>query len=179
MDGTGVGACVEKANDLLHTTRIHATQPAIDFLSREYEPYQMDWRLLKDQEPLPCGGVLTSFNVGSRDEVWFRLDWPGHSLAYVTDTTAKPDAVYIDHIRGVNVLLHDGCGPNHLAALMSAIHHSSVSAAAEVAASAQVGRLILVHKHPVETWSIDDDVGAARAIFPSIERGKDGMEIEF
>ncbi|HOT62947.1 MAG TPA: hypothetical protein PLU93_08795, partial [Treponemataceae bacterium] len=46
-------------------------------------------------EPLPAGGQLTHFPLahqgGSRG---FRLDWPGHSMAYVTDTTATPDADY-------------------------------------------------------------------------------------
>lgn len=179
VDGTGVGACVEKANDLLHTTRIHATQTAIDFLAKEYEPYGMDWHILKDQEPLPCGGVLTAFKVGSRDEVGFRLDWPGHSLAYVTDTTAKQNAVYIEHIRGVNVLLHEGNGPDRLAELMQHINHSHVAAVAEIAAQAQVGRLILVHKNPIASWSIDADLDAARAVFPATEIGTDGMEVDF
>ena len=34
--------------------------------------------------------------------IGLRLDWPGHSMAYVTDTTATVDAQYIEAIRGVD-----------------------------------------------------------------------------
>jgi len=179
VNETNLGDIDAKANHILHTTRIHATQPALDFLAKQYEPYQMDWHLLQSQESLPCGGRLTSFSVGNQDEVGFRLDWPGHSLAYVTDTIAKPDAPYVENIRGVNVLLHECNGPNRLAKLMVNIHHSYTLAVTQVAALAQVGRLILVHKNPIEQWSIDEDLEAGRAIFPSTEIGMDGMEIEF
>jgi ribonuclease Z len=38
---------------------------------------------------------------------------------------------------------------------------------------------ILVHRNPIEQWSIDADLDTARAAFPSIEIGVDGMEIDF
>ena len=166
------------ANQRLHSARIHATQSTIDFLAKEYEPFHMDFHLLKDEESLPCGGKLTSFGVGHAEEVGFRLDWPGHSLAYVTDTSARPDSPYIEMIRGVDLLVHECNGPDRTAGLMLMINHSYTAAVAQVAAQAQVGRLILVHKNPLR-WSLEEDLEGARAIFPFIEVGEDGMEIEF
>jgi len=179
VDETNIGDIGIKSNHLLHTTRIHAAQPALDFLTKEYEPFQMDWHLMKDQEPLAKGGTITSFNLGNHDEIGFRLDWPGHSMAYVTDTIAKPDAPYIEHIREVDLLVHECNGPERLAKLMVQVGHSSTLAVVRLAAAAQVGRLVLVHKNPIAEWAIDEDLDAARAIFPATEIGMDGMEIDF
>ena len=179
VDETNIREIVGKANQRLHSARVHATQAAIDSLSREYEPYRLDWRLLSPCEPLPGGGTITSFNLDGRDETGFRLDWPGHSLAYVTDTSARPDAPYLEYIRGVNVLLHECNGPDSLKALNETVHHSTTSAVAGLAAAAHVGRLILVHRNPIAAWGIDGDLKPARGIFPSIEIGADEMEIDF
>jgi phosphoribosyl 1,2-cyclic phosphodiesterase len=52
---------------------------------------------------VPNGGTLTPFPMQHPGgSLGFRLDWPGHSLAYVTDTTAAIDAAYIDKIRDVD-----------------------------------------------------------------------------
>ena len=46
--------------------------------------------------PLPAGGKLEHFPlVHPGGSLGFRLDWPGHSMAYVTDTTAALDASYV------------------------------------------------------------------------------------
>jgi ribonuclease Z len=179
VDETTIGNIGSQANQRLHSTRIHAAQPAIDFLFRAYEPYHMDWHLMKSPEPLPNGGQITAFEVGNIDEIGFRLDWPGHSMAYVTDTVARPDAPYLQQIHGVDLLVHDCNGPERLAKLMTRARHSTTLAVARVAAQAQAGRLVLVHKNPIPAWSIDEDLDSARAIFPAIEIGFDGMEIDF
>lgn len=170
---------VEQANRRMHATRVHATQTALVELTPKFAPSQFDWRVLQTEERLPCGGKLTSFNLGHHDEVGFRLDWPGHSLAYVTDTIARPDAVYLEPIRGVDLLVHECNGPNRLAQMMTNIGHSYTAAVAEVAAQVEAKRLVLVHKCPVQEWSVDEDMESARVIFPAVEIGNDGMEIEF
>lgn len=175
---SSISSIVDRANQRLHAVRVHGTQPALDFAQKRLEPYGMDWRLLSGPVTLPQGGTLTYFDVGHNDEVGFRLDWPGHSLAYVTDTTARPDSGYIEHIRGVDLLLHDCNGPDRMTGLTTHIGHSVTSAVARVAALAQVKRLILIHKNPLG-WSLEEDLPAARNIFPSIEIGQDGMEVEF
>ena len=135
---------------------------------------------LADEVPLAGGGRLTHFPLahpgGSRG---FRLDWPGHSLAYVTDTTAADDAPYLPHIRGVDLLLHE-CyfrdGQEQWAQLTG---HSCTSSVAQLAAQAGVRRLVLIHINPAATE--DDPVGLdrAQAIFPGTELGHDRMEIDF
>lgn len=132
----------------------------------------------KGRNLCPRGGRLSFFLAGEGDEIGFRLDWPGHSLAYVTDAVAREDAHYIDSIRGVDVLLHDCNGPDRTAALMERISHSSTSAVARLAAQAQVKRVYLVHHNPLG-WSIEEDLVEARKIFPGIQIGRDGMEVEF
>lgn len=117
--------------------------------------------------------------MGQGVEVGFRCDWPGHSLAYVTDTPGGPDAPYLEYIRGVDVLLHDCYGPDRLSGLVTRVHHSYTSAVAALAARANVGRVILVHKSPLAEWGVEDDLPAARAVFKNIEIGQDSAVITF
>jgi ribonuclease BN (tRNA processing enzyme) len=110
--------------------------------------------------------------------VGYRLDWPGHSLAYVTDTTAAADSAYIEAIRGVDVLLHE-CNfrdSEHEWAVKTG--HSSTSLVAQVAARAGVGRLVLVHLNPLGDPADPVDLATARQIFPKTELSHDGMALE-
>lgn len=167
-----------RANALFDAVHIHATPATLAEL-RDRFPQNHDWRLLQGREPLRGGGTLTPFVLDPAcEEVGFRLDWPGHSLAYVTDTIACPDAPYVQEITGVDLLLHECNGPDRLAGFMSQIHHSHTSAVAQVAARARVKRLILIHKNPIGL-SLAEDLPAARAIFPALEIGEDGMILTF
>ncbi len=109
----------------------------------------------------------------------FRLDWPGHSLAYVTDTIARPGADYIERIRGVDLLLHECYFPDDLRELAEKTGHSWTTPVAEVARAADVGRLILVHVNPLAVDADPLGLPAARAIFPRTEIGRDRMEVDF
>jgi ribonuclease Z len=111
--------------------------------------------------------------------IGFRLDWPGHSMAYVTDTTATPDAPYVQHIRGVDLLVHECYFPDAQADWARLTGHSHTTPVAKVAREAGVGRLLLTHINPLATE--DDPIGleVARAIFPKTELGYDGMALAF
>jgi ribonuclease BN (tRNA processing enzyme) len=111
--------------------------------------------------------------------VGYRLDWPGHSLAYITDTIAAPGAKYIEMLRGVDLLIHECYFRDGMEGWASQTGHSSTSAVARVAAEAGVGRLVLVHLNPRS--DADDPIGveAAQGIFPHTEIGHDRLEIEF
>lgn len=111
--------------------------------------------------------------------VGYRLDWPDRSMAYVTDTTASPDAPYIEAIRGVDLLVHECYFPDAHADWAKTTGHSHTSAVAEAACRANVGRLVLVHLDPAS--DTDDPIGldVARSIFPRTDIGEDRMEIEF
>ncbi len=127
---------------------------------------------------LPNSGTLRHFALEHPGgSIGFRLDWPGRSLAYVTDTTASADATYWKHIRGVDLLLHECYLPDSQVEFARKTGHSVVTPVAELARRAEVGRLILLHVNPLDTS--DDPVGldAARAIFPATTLAEDGMEI--
>ena len=129
---------------------------------------------------LSGGGQLTHFPLKHRGgSVGYRLDWPDHSMAYVTDTTASVDAAYVESIHGVDLLLHECYFDDSQAALAEKTGHSTTSRVAEVARQAQVGRLVLVHMNPQD--ESDDPVGldVARAIFERTELGEDEAVYEF
>jgi ribonuclease BN (tRNA processing enzyme) len=132
--------------------------------------------------PVPLGGrgrlsYFPLFHQGG--SIGFRLDWPGHSMAYVTDTTADASAEYVARIRGVDLLVHECYFPDAHADWARQTGHSHTTPVAEVARVAGVGRLVLVHLDPLATE--DDPIGldAARAVFPNTELGCDLMTVEF
>jgi ribonuclease BN (tRNA processing enzyme) len=143
----------------------------------------IEWRPLPMFGPVPLAGdgTLTSFAlVHPGGSTGFRLDWPGKSLAYVTDTVAAPEASYLDAIRGVDLLLHecnyDDDTTDDFARLTG---HSRTSEVAHVAKAAGVNRLVLIHLAP--HLSAVDPVGldTARKIFPNTDVAEDLKAIEF
>jgi ribonuclease BN (tRNA processing enzyme) len=129
---------------------------------------------------LPDGGMLKTFRLkhpGS--SLGFRLDWPGHSLGYVTDTTASADASYIDEIRGVDLLIHEAYFAADANNLPEVTGHSSLPHVVQVAAAAQVRRLVLVHIDPKMPDDSRYDLTAARRVFANTQLGTDCMEVEF
>jgi ribonuclease BN (tRNA processing enzyme) len=130
--------------------------------------------------PLAGGGMLRYFPLDHPGgSVGYRLDWPGHSLAYVTDTTASPDADYLEQIRGVDLLIHECYFPDRLHEIAVKTGHSTTSNVAEVARRAEAGRLLLVHMNPLDESDDPIDIATARKIFPRTELGEDGAVIEF
>jgi ribonuclease Z len=111
--------------------------------------------------------------------VGFRLDWPDRSLAYVTDTTANPQAAYIERIRGVDLLVHEAYFADDAGDLPKITGHSCLVPVAEVAARAQVGRLVLVHLDPRREGQESFDLEAARQRFEHTQIGDDRLELEF
>lgn len=138
-----------------------------------------EYRPLTEPVTLADGSRLSYFPLRHPGgSVGFRIDWPGRSLAYVTDTTASAQADYIEHIRGVDLLIHECYFPDGMEALAEKTGHSCATPVAEVAKAAGVKRLLLVHVNPL---SLDDDpIGLARvrAVFADAEIGFDGMEVE-
>jgi ribonuclease Z len=137
-------------------------------------------RPLAPQVSLPRGGRLSHFPLQHPGgAVGFRLDWPGHSLAYVTDTTATSDANYLPAIAGVDLLLHECYFPDSMEQMASLTGHSVTTPVARLAGDAGVGRLVLVHVNPLAEEEDPLNLDAARAIFPRTTLGQDLMEIDF
>jgi ribonuclease Z len=163
-----------------HEMRVHAAEPILPALQARYPGGLVRWMALQPTEPVPGAGKLTSFPVdhGRTPHTFgFRLDWPGRSLAYVTDCIADPAAPYVDIIRNVDVLLHECYMPDREADFARIIGHSNTTPVAQVAAKAGVGHLVFIHLDSMRAYEPELDV--ARRIFPATDVASDGMEIEF
>ena len=135
---------------------------------------------LKAVEALNGGARLISFPVEHTVTCYgFRLDKPGGSLAYVTDTYGEPDAGYVEKIRGVDVLLHECTVSDDDPEFARRAGHSHITPVAQLAAEAQVGRLILIHLSTMRPETGEPELKHAIPIFPRTEVAFDGMEIEF
>ncbi len=140
----------------------------------------IDWRPLEREVPLRDGGVLRSFPLTHPGgAVGYRLDWPGRSLAYVTDTTAGSGIEYREHIRGVDVLVHECYFTDDWGPWAEKTGHSCLTPVARLAAEAQVGRLVLVHTNPLERSMEPLPLDEVKNIFPRIEIGFDDQQIDF
>lgn len=143
-------------------------------------PLPCEYRELAERVPLAGGGVLRHFPLNHPGgAVGFRLDWPGHSLAYVTDTTAAPDAEYVAAINGVDLLIHECYFADEHREQAVLTGHSHTTPVAQVARAAKVGRLVLMHMNPMINIADPIRLEVARAIFPATDLGYDRMELEF
>ena len=77
------------------------------------------------------------------------MDWPGLSLAYVTDTTATPQSEYWREIQGVDWLIHECNFSDDWVDLAIKTGHSWSTAVLEGVAKAGIPRLILAHINPL------------------------------
>lgn len=141
---------------------------------------KFETRELAAEVPLPGGGRLTHFPLRHPGgSVGFRLDWPGRSLAYVTDTTARSDADYLEKIRGVDLLVHECHFADGWEEQAELTGHSCLTPTVELAAAAEVGRLVLTHINPLADPRCPLDLASARAIFSEVTIAEDNMAIEF
>ena len=130
--------------------------------------------------PLHDGGSLTYFPLQHPGgSLGFRLNWPDRSMAYVTDTTATAGAAYIEHIRGVDVLVHESYFPTDKNNLRAITGHSALADVVALADKAQVGRLVLAHINPLCESDAAFDLDSVRSTFKNIEVARDEMELEF
>jgi len=123
------------------------------------------------------GGVLTHFPLTHPGgSLGFRIDWPGRSLAYITDTIT--DGRYLDFINGVDLLIHECYFPDEREEWARTTGHSCTSAVAHAARAAGVGRLVLVHVDPQQDTDDPINVPVARRIFPATELATDLLSLE-
>jgi len=173
--------------DVLQRTSVHGDAAKLDAV-REHlfadaifpvpPPYHFE--PLTGQCELPGGGRLTHFPLKHPGGcLGYRLDWPGHSLGYVTDTMASAGADYIEKIRRVDLLLHEAYFAEEGTDLPEITGHSSLLPVPKLASAAEVGRLVLVHTDPRSDSDNCYDLAAARGFFPNTEMGCDCMELEF
>ena len=139
-----------------------------------------DTKVLQPRSLLADGAVLTHFPLKHPGgSVGYRVDWPDRSLAYVTDTVAAADAEYVEKIRGVDLLIHECNFGDDQPDLAELTGHSCVTPVAEVAAAAEVGRVVLVHVNSLLEKDADLDLTSPRQIFANLEIGVDRMQLDF
>lgn len=137
-----------------------------------------EYRELPETVTLRDGAILTHIPLRHPGgSTGFRIDWPGKSLAYITDTTTGPD--YLEFIRDVDVLIHECYFPDSMAEWSKKSGHSNTSPVAQLARDANVGRLFLIHIDPQHSEADPIGIEAARRIFPATEIAEDLLEIEF
>jgi ribonuclease BN (tRNA processing enzyme) len=143
-------------------------------------PLPCEWHPLA-AGPLQVGAArVTHFPlVHTGGSIGYRLDFPGRSLAYITDTTAAADAPYVSQLAGVDLLVHECNFPDGQEAWAAKTGHSCATPVAQIASAARAKRLILTHLDPLGETTHPIDLAAMRKIFPATELGRDGMEIEW
>lgn len=139
-----------------------------------------DWVPLESELAVGAGGKLSFFPLQHPGgAIGYRIDWPDRSLAFVTDTTADPEADYVRAIQGVDLLVHECNFADGWEEQAQLTGHSCTTPVAEVARRAKVGRLVLSHLNPLITAADPVGLATARAIFPNTEIARDNMRIDF
>ncbi|MFT5301458.1 MAG: ribonuclease Z [Mariniblastus sp.] len=108
----------------------------------------------------------------------FRIDWPDRNLAYITDTTARLDADYVNEIRDVDTLIHECYFPDGWEEKAELTGHSCLTPVAEVAAQANAGRVLLVHVNPLDEAENPLDLDSVSKIYSTIEVATDQLVID-
>ncbi len=130
--------------------------------------------------PIPGGGTLRTFPLEHPGGcLGFRLDWPSTSMAYVTDTTAHPQAPYIEHIQEVRLLIHECYFPDGCEELASLTGHSCLTPVAQVAAASRAQRTALVHLTPLDESDSLLDLNQVESICSTLYIPEDGEVISF
>ena len=117
----------------------------------------------------------------------YRISWRGKSVVYATDTEGYVgmDRKLVAFARDADVLIHDAqYSEEHYHGMLAGFPstqgygHSTAMMAAEVAASAETGELVLFHHDPAYTddWVAAQEA-AAKNLFPDSRAAFEGMEI--
>jgi ribonuclease BN (tRNA processing enzyme) len=97
-----------------------------------------------------CGAQLNWFRLDHPGgSVGYRLDWPDTSLAYVTDTTCRPDSDYWVLIDEVEYLVHECNFTDDQSEFAVVTGHSWPSAVFQKAVKHRIKNLWLTHMNPL------------------------------
>ncbi|MDZ4848138.1 MAG: ribonuclease Z [Pirellulaceae bacterium] len=114
----------------------------------------IEWIVIEDQptEMEICGAKVHWFPLEHPGgSVGYRIEWPNLSLAYVTDTTSRPNSAYWPLVKGVDWLVHECNFRDEEQRFAELTGHSWGSAVIQGAAAARISRLILTHLNPLAT----------------------------
>ena len=108
----------------------------------------------------------------------FVLNYHSKKIAYVTDTTAKKDAAYLDHIKEVDLLIHECNFPDGKEEFAQLTGHSCLTPVAHVANQANAGRVMLVHINPLDESDDPLNLESVKTIYSNIEIAEDQQTID-
>ena len=146
---------IDTIKNHLYSEQLFPVKPNFEFRELSDEPYE-----------LLDGSAVTTFPLTHPGGCnGYRVDWPDRSLAYVTDTTASPDAEYIKAIDGVTTLVHECYFPDGWEDRAEMTGHSCLTPVAQVAAAADAGSLYLVHINPLNEDDAPLDLDSVSQIF--------------
>jgi len=148
-DGVGFGAAFD---DLM--------RPPFFPVTRQDLPGEISFFTLAEGVHEIAGAKVTALEVPHTDTTFgYRVERDGFSIAYVSDHQQPIDGVSVEPsvlelCRGVDVLIHDAQFTPEEFACKSTWGHCTVDYAVRVAATAEVGQLVLFHHDP----SHDDEM---------------------
>lgn len=128
-------------------------------------PKQLEFQPLEELDcpyRLPNGATIEWFPMehpgGSHG---FRLEFAGRSLAYVTDTVARPQAAYVQQVQGVDLLLHECYFTDEHRELAEKTGHSWLSAVTDIVRRVGARQTALIHLNPLaETLQMNMQLSA-------------------
>jgi ribonuclease Z len=174
LEGGPAEATVHGAADKLSSIREHLFHPD---LFPAMPP--IVWQPLDGPRALPAGALLRYWpQAHPGGSLGYRIDWSGRSFALVTDTRAASTASYLEHIRGVDLLIHECNFRDDQADLAALTGHSCETAVAELARQAGVGRLVLTHVDPTANEAVFPALPRLRGIFRETTVAHDLLELE-
>lgn len=146
--GKDVKAHVVGMPSKLKAVEEHLFQEDLFPVSPPYQKIELD----QDVPGLPEGVRWKSFPViHPGGAVGYRFQFPdGKSIAYVTDTTAKPGADYLEHIQDVDLLIHECYFKDGLEDRAELTGHSCLTPVLEIAKAANAKKVALVHLNPID-----------------------------
>lgn len=174
----------------VRATPLHHRVPAYAYrVDQKPRPGRFDVERAREME-IPPGPVYAALKRGETVtlEDGRRIDGtelcgperPGASIVYCTDTMFCEEAVEL--ARGADLLIHESTFSHAEADMAFQRQHSTSTMAAQTAAEAGVGQLVLTHLSPRyapgNPVTADDLLSEARAIFPNTILAKDFLCVE-
>jgi ribonuclease BN (tRNA processing enzyme) len=179
----GEAAKLDVVRKHLYHDLLFPVAPAFDFLPLPAPAGSMDLEL-----DLESGSFVSNQPVKLS---WFPLEHPGRStgycleigptkLAYVTDTTARPDAEYLRHLGSTDLLLHECYFDDQDQHLAEKTGHSWLSAVAQVVRLLEPRQTALIHINPLaEILGREIQLSDAHRQELKMFVAEDGMHINF
>jgi ribonuclease BN (tRNA processing enzyme) len=128
-----------------------------------------------------CGAQVSAFLLTHPGgSLAYRFDWPGKSLAYVTDTAG--DGRYIDFVRGVDLLVHERNFSDSLHEIAAASGHCTSEQVLRVVREAGVKNIALTHFNPLtkhEPLEEDSLLSTLLDLCPHAISARDELIVEF